>query len=297
MRVDLRNIHIEVVSTGIPAFDRLIGTGGYPRKYLTMLSGNAGVGKTTLAIQGILEAQRSGLRTLYLETDFKLVAKYFADMGVDMKKLTVIQGEVGEEVLAEMIEELETGKYGFCVLDTVSKLTPREEVQKNFDEHTIGKQAMLIGRFLRKLKPLANKHNIAVLLLNHEREDIMAMGKPSIKTPGGKAIQEDVIVWIRLSHTGTNISESGTIVGKTVKAKVWRKNQVAATEGQEALFEVYFGKGFAANADVLQTALDKGIIVKDRAKYFMDGKQIAYGQKEMRKLMGTEFSDKVKELL
>ena len=283
MRVDLTKETIEVVSTGIPAFNRLLGVGGYPKKYLTMISGQAGVGKTTLAIHAIREAQAAGTKTLYVETDFKFVPKYFSEMGVDMKNLTVIQGEVGEDVLQEMVDELETGKYGFCVLDTVSKLTPREEVQKDFDQHTIGKQAMLIGRFLRKLKPLANKHNIAVLLLNHEREDIMAIGKPAIKTPGGKAIQEDVIVWVRMSHTGNNISEGGKVVGKTVKAKIWRKNQVAATEGHEAILEVYAGKGFAAEADLLQDLLDKGVITKDGGSYFYEGEKVAFGQPKLRK--------------
>lgn len=270
---------IEVVSSGISAFDKLLGCGGYPKQYLTMISGQAGVGKTTLAIHAIREAQKAGLKTLYVETDYKFVPKYFRQMGVAIEQLTVIQGEVGEDILSEMIKEIETGKYGFVILDTVSKLTPREEVEKDFDSHTIGKQAMLIGRFLRKLKPLANQHNLAVLLLNHEREDIMSgYGKPSIKTPGGKAIQEDVVIWVRMSHTGENIKQNGVVVGKTVKAKIWRKNQVAPTEGHEALLEVYSGQGFMNEIDQFESELEAGIIVKTGNTYTRNGEKIAVGK-------------------
>lgn len=270
---------IEVIPTGLPQLDRLLGVGGIPRGYLTMYSGAGGVGKTTLAIQTILEAQRLGVKTLYVETDYKFVPKYFKEMGVELTKLKLIQGEIGEDILTKLIEEAGTGKYGLLILDTVSKITPREETEKDFDSQTIGKQAKLIARFLRKLKPLANRHNIAVLLLNHERADIMTGG---IKTPGGEAIQEDVIVWVRFSHTGKYLKQGEIVIGKQIKAKIWRKNQVAATEGHEIILDVYPGKGFDPASDILDDLIFKGVVTRDRASFFYEGKKVAHGQEKMR---------------
>lgn len=290
---------LEVIPTGLPQLDRLLGTGGYPRKYLTMISGDGGVGKTTIAIQGIKEAQKRGIKVLYVETDYKFVPSYFKSMGVVLDNLKVIQGEVGEDVLHDLVEAASTGKYGLLVLDTVSKITPREEVEKDFDSATIGKQAMLIGRFLRKLKPLANAHNMAVVLLNHERQNIMTQG---INTPGGKAIQEDVIVWVRMSHTGEYLKQGGVVIGKRIKAKIWRKNQVAPTEGHETILEVFNGRGFSAVSDIVQDALDKGIITKQGNTFYFGEQKIAVGAGKTREeienneVLLEEISVKIKEL-
>lgn len=292
----LKNVSdkIEVVPTGLPQFDRLLGVGGYPRKYLTMISGAGGVGKTTIAAQSIREAQRLGLKVLYVETDFKFVPSYLKSLGVDLSKLTIIQGEVGEEVLAEMLEELKDGEYQFVVVDTVSKITPLIEAQKaNFDSQTIGQQAKLISRFLRKLKPLANQHNMAVVLLNHERIDIMTS---AVKTPGGEAIQEDVVVWVRMSHTGDYLVREGKKVGKKIKARIWRKNQVSATEGQEEILNVIFGAGFDVDADLLAQLLFKGILTKDGSHFYFRGEKICYGEPKARAWI-AERADELREAL
>lgn len=282
MRIQ-QNPALEVIPSGIPQLDKLMGVGGYPRKYLVMLSGQPGSGKTTIAIQSILEAQKRGLETLYVETDYKFVPSYFETLGVNLGLLTVLQEEIGETLLEEVQTELGTGKYALCIIDTVSKITPRSELEKDFDGASIGRQAMLIGRFLRKLKPLANRHNTAVVLLNHERVDFMNNGK--IKTPGGEAIQEDVVIWLRLSHTGENILKNGVVVGKRIKAKIWRKNQVAATEGHETVLEVFPGQGFSKTADLLDTAIDKGIITKEGQFYFFSGLKVGRGLNGLREAL------------
>lgn len=287
---------VEVIDTGIPALNKLLGVGGYPRKYLTMISGQAGVGKTTIAVQSIIQAQKKGIKTLYIETDYKFIPKYFRDLGVDFNKVTVLQGEVGEVVLEELLKELNEDRYGLVIVDTVSKLTPREEIEKGFDSTTIGKQAMLIGRFLRKLKPLAHDQNLAVVLLNHERENIMTQG---ITTPGGKAIQEDVVIWVRMSHTGESIKVSNQIIGKRVKAKIWRKNQVAPTEGHEVILEVYNGKGFSVVSDLFQDALDKKIIKKDGQMFFFGEQKLGRGQNQAREAVEKDekLQEEIKKML
>ena len=280
---------LEVISSGLPQMDALLGLGGFPRKFLTMFSGNAGVGKTTIAAQAMAQAQRDGHKVLYVETDFKFVPRYIKSLGVDLSKLTVIQDEVGETVLTEMLEELRTGKYTFFVIDNMTKITPREEIEKDFDSQTIGKQAMLIQRFLRKLKPLCHEHNMAGLLLNHERIDFMNGGK--IKTPGGESIQEDCAIWIRLNPTGDYVKIGDRVVGKKIRARVWHKNQVASTEGMQKILEVRMGEGFSATADLLENAIERGIIRKDGGSYYFGDEKIAYGQTKLREWVKTHEED------
>lgn len=286
---------IESIPTGIAKLDRLTGIGGYPRRRLTMISGPGGIGKTTIALHTIREAQKLGLRVLYAETDLKIDLHYFENNGVDLSKLDLIQEQIGEDVLESTIEGLSTGKYGLFILDTVSKIATREELEKEIGAETIGKQAKLIGKFLRKLKWLAHLHNIAVVLLNHERQDIMT---GAINTPGGKAIQEDVALWIRMKTTTNKIMSGDKQLGKVVKAQVWNKNQVAATEGMTADLNILYGTGFSGDFDLLQDALDKGVITKDKASYFFGGEKVAYGQTAMRELLGeATFADKIKSAL
>lgn len=247
-------------------------------------------------------AQEEGHKILYVETDYKLIPERFEKMGVDFSKVKVIQEQVGEKVLIKVMEQMATGKYALVVIDTVSKVTPQDEIEKPIDDPaTIGKQAVLIGRFLRKLKPLANQHNVAVLLLNHEREkiDTYNPGRPKITVPGGKAITEDVVFWLRLRPTSDVITETihgeKQIVGKNVVARVW-KNQISDTEKMEFPLTILFNTGYDDKFDLLETALARGVITAEGSHYFLDGEKLCYGKPKLQKMFEDEsFRKKIEE--
>lgn len=286
---------VDVIPSGIGKLDVLLGVGGYPRKWMVMISGPGGIGKTTIALHGILEAQKLGLSVLYIETDWKLNLSYFENNGVNLKKLDLIQERFGEDVLNLALEAAEKTKYGLIILDTVSKVTPREFFENDVEKSIIGRQAAIVGRFLSRMKPLLNMNNTAMVLLNHERPDFMT---GAIKTPGGNAIQEDVAIWIRIKPAQKKIMDGDRQVGKVVKAFVWMKQQLAPREGSVEELHIMFGTGFSATADLLESAIDKGIIKKKGAGFFFRGEKVAHGQTKMRELLKDEqFTETVKTAL
>ena len=64
-----------MMSSGVPGLDSVMA-GGYPQKHLFLIEGDPGTGKTTLALQFLLEGVRRGERGLYItlsETAAELV--------------------------------------------------------------------------------------------------------------------------------------------------------------------------------------------------------------------------------
>ena len=76
----------EFVSTGSPALDSLLG-GGLARGTSTLLTGPAGVGKTTTAVQCLLAALRRGESAVYFLFDERLptLIKRSAALGMDLR--------------------------------------------------------------------------------------------------------------------------------------------------------------------------------------------------------------------
>ena len=129
--------------TGVPGLDDVVG-GGLPRNCLYLIEGNPGVGKTTLAMQFLLEGARQGERCLYVtlsETKLELeavAASHGWDLsGISVIELSAIERAIGgktpttlfhsaEVELAQLtkmlMEEITRGKPARVVLDSLSEV-------------------------------------------------------------------------------------------------------------------------------------------------------------------------------
>src|SRR5688572_24063429 len=70
---------LEKCATGVPGLDEILG-GGLPRNQLFLVQGKPGTGKTTLALQFLLDGARIGERSLYItfsetKLELEMVAK------------------------------------------------------------------------------------------------------------------------------------------------------------------------------------------------------------------------------
>ncbi len=204
------------------------------------------MGKSTLALQAVAQAQKENRKCLYADSELSYSNIYAKELGVDTGKLELLQ-QVGfaEELLDGIEEWARTYKNGLIVLDSIGGLLPREEQEKGSEGRSIGLQARLIGSFSRRIVPLITVQNHAFLVLNHEFTDI---GTGRLKTSGGEKLSYAKSIWFTLKRTfGKSPKRSGNGL-KTIlfiEAEI-RKNKVAPTEGMKTELTMEPGKGFSA---------------------------------------------------
>lgn len=265
---------VKVIPTGIPQIDRILGIGGIPFGRITEVSGRWSVGKTSFALQLIASAQKQGIECIWVDAEWSWDDNYARSLGVDTKKLGLLQTRVAEDSLDELLAYVEKGKDTLIVIDAVGALHPRDEAQKESGERTIGSQSALMARFCRKIVPMLALNNNALVVLNHEYTPIESNGgRPTIKTSGGAKLEYHKSIWLRLSRNGQNIKSGDTFTGFEVKAEI-RKNKLAPSEKKECTLDFRYGIGFDPQSDLKQDALDKGVITREGNTFSFSGEKI-----------------------
>ena len=285
---------LDVIPTGL-FIDNLTGISGLPRGRMTVLTGQPSVGKSTLSLIAIREAQKLGLKPLLYDVEFSFDPNYAKNLGVDIKKLWVIQERFAEDGLDRIEAALETGEFGLVVVDSIGALLPRTEAEKNYGERTIGAQAGLVAKFVRKAIPIIAIKNIALICLTHEFQDIMS---GTVKPSGGAKLVFHSSLTIQLKYKGVYLKSGDKKVGKVIHAVI-KKNRLASTEGAEMSSNFVFGTGFSATSDLLQIAIDKNIIQKRKTSYFFGETKLGVGLQQARKTLegDEELLTKIKEKL
>ena len=286
---------VEVIPTGL-FIDNLTGIGGIPRGVITEIFGDEAIGKSTICFQLIANAQKRGLKCLFADVEWSYTPMYAESVGVDNSKLGLIRERFAENVLDSLEEEIESGNWDLIVLDSVGGILPRAEAEKGADGKTIGGQAGLIAKFCRKVVPALRINNVALVAINHSFIDIMS---GALKTSGGKKLSYHKSLSIRLKKkAGMVLKQGDRKVGKVVTGIVV-KNKLAATEGLEIDGQLIFGTGFSAAADILNIAIDKGVVTKKGVTYFFGEAKLAVGLSKTRKLLEDDkkLAEAIKQLL
>ena len=180
---------IEAISTGAISIDYALGIGGMPRGRVIEIFGPESSGKTTLALQVIAEAQKTGGMAAFVDAEHALDAQYAQRLGVDLDNLLVSQPDHGEQAL-EIVEVLiRSNGVDVVVVDSVAALVPKAEIEGEMGEAQMGLQARLMSQALRKLTGVVAKSKTTLIFINQLREKIGVMfGNPETTT-GGRALK------------------------------------------------------------------------------------------------------------
>jgi recombination protein RecA len=255
-------LKVDVVPTGSLALDLAIGVGGIPRGRITEIYGREGSSKTTLIQHVIANGQRMGLTCALIDVEHAIDRKYAEACGVNFDDLIMSQPESAESAL-EIAEALvRSGEIGVVALDSVAALVPAAELEGSMEDQQMGAQARIMGKCMRKIKGAVHAANCAMVLSNQVREKVGAWspnGQVVEVTPGGRALKFQSSLRIEMKKV-EDIKDGRENVGIRVTATC-KKNKVAPPLRQ-ATIEVYYGVGFAKEADLLQVATDLGIIKK-----------------------------------
>lgn len=262
---------VPVVSTGSLGLDLALGIGGLPRGRVVEIFGPESSGKTTLALQVIAEAQKTGGVAAFVDAEHALDAKYADKLGVNCDELLISQPDTGEQAL-EITETLvRSGAIDVIVIDSVAALVPRAEIEGEMGDSHMGLQARLMSQALRKLTGTISKSNTIVVFINQIRMRIGVMfGNPETTT-GGNALKFYASVRLDIRRIAT-IKDGQEVVGNRTRVRVV-KNKMAPPF-REAEFDIQFGFGISKLGELIDLGVANGVVEKS-------GTWFSYGEERL----------------
>jgi len=292
---------IPAIPTGALGLDVALGIGGVPRGRVIEIFGPESSGKSTLALSILANAQRLGGLGAYIDAEHAVEPGYAKKIGVNLDELLISQPDCGEDALniAELL--VRSNAIDIIVIDSVAALVPRAEIEGEIGDQHVGLQARLMSQALRKLTAAVARSRTCVIFINQMRMKIGVMfGNPET-TPGGKALKFYSSVRIDLRRTETIKSSTGDAIGNRVKARIV-KNKVAPPF-RLAEFDIMFDEGISAAGNILDLAVEHGVIEKRGAWFTYGEERLGQGREAVRAeiknnaKLADEITAKVKEKL
>jgi len=292
------NPEISVIPTGSIGLDIALGVGGFPRGRVIEIYGPESSGKTTLALNAVAQAQKTGGGAAFIDAEHALDVAYAEKIGVNVRDLLISQPDTGEQALEVTETLVRSGALDIVVVDSVAALVPRAEIEGDMGDSLPGLQARLMSQAMRKLTSAISKSQTTVIFINQIRMKIGVMfGNPET-TSGGNALKFYASVRLDIRRIESIKSEQEA-VGSRVRVKVV-KNKVAPPFKQ-AEFDIYFNEGISRAGEIIDLGADKGIIEKSGSWYSYNGTRIGQGRENTKQYlksnpeMAKEIESKIME--
>ena len=264
------------ISTGSLGLDIALGVGGLPRGRVVEIYGPESSGKTTLTLQVIAEAQRTGGACAFIDAEHALDPIYAESLGVNTDDLLVSQPDTGEQGLEICDMIVRSGAVDVVVVDSVAALTPKAEIEGDMGDSHVGLQARLMSQALRKMTGNIKNSNTLVIFTNQIRMKIGVMFGSPETTTGGNALKFYSSVRLDIRRIGA-VKERDEVIGNETRVKVV-KNKIAPPFRQTE-FQILYGKGIYRNAEIIDLGVQQGIVEKSGAWYSYGSERIGQGKK------------------
>ena len=279
------SLDVETISTGCLSLDMALGVGGVPKGRIIEVFGPESSGKTTLALHIVAECQKNGGKAAFIDAENALDPEYAKNLGCNADDLLVSQPDSGEQALDILQKLLETAALDVIVIDSVAALVPKAELDGQIGDVTVGLQARLMSQALRKLSRPINKSRTCVVFINQIREKIGVMFGSPETTPGGRALKFYSSVRLDIRRIAA-IKEGTDMTGNRTRVKVV-KNKVAPPFKMTE-FDIMYGKGISYAGDLLDLALQGGVVEKMGSWFSYKGDKIAQGREKVKTLLETD---------
>lgn len=268
-------VDVDAIPSGSLLIDEALGVGGYPKGRIIEIFGPESSGKTTLALHAIAECQKNGGRAAFVDAEHAIDPVYAKNLGVDINELILSQPDSGEQAL-EIVEMLaSSGAVSLIVVDSVAALVPQAELDGEMSDSSVGLQARLMSKAMRKIAGVLNKKECAVIFINQLREKVGVMyGNPET-TSGGRALKFYATIRVDIRRTEA-IKNGNEMVGNVCKVKIV-KNKVSPPFRQCEI-DIIYGQGISKEGEILDRAVELGFVKKSGSWFEYNGNKIAQGR-------------------
>ncbi len=276
--------HVDTISTGSLLVDHALGIGGFPRGRIVEIYGPEASGKTTLALQVIAQAQKTGGICAFIDAEHALDSTYAGRLGININDLLISQPDYGEQALdiAEML--IRSGAIDLIVIDSVAALVPKAELEGDMGDVHMGLQARLMSQALRKLTPVVHKSKTVLIFINQIRSNMNAMAFASKEvTTGGNALKFYASLRVDIRRI-ESLKKGDVAIGNRLAVKIV-KNKMAPPF-KRVIVDLMFGEGISKELDLIDAAVQYNVLKQSGAWFSLGAEKLpAQGRDQLKELL------------
>lgn len=171
----------DVISTGSLTLDYATRVGGIVRGRTHEIVGPEGVGKTTLTINAMVEAQRAypDLAVGYIDMEQTFDYDWAENLGLDTSKERWfhIYPDDSEDVSDQLRMLCRTDLFSIVAVDSIGGMESKKALSREAEDVDMGNNAKVITRMVKNVAVLAARHNVGIIFINQLRANLSGMGQ------------------------------------------------------------------------------------------------------------------------